>query len=409
MDNVFDVLRERGFFYQGTDEEELRKLLSEKSITLYLGIDMTATSLHVGSLLGLMALSWFQKYNHKVISVVGGGTTLIGDPSGKDEIRQMLSKEEIDKNVSFLKKQIKKYVKYDGDNPAIMLNNYDWLKELNYLEVLRDIGPYMSINVMLTRENVKQRLEKGLTFLEFNYGILQAYDFYYLNKNYDCVLQVGGSDQWGNIISGYDLIRKKTQNKAYVFTWPLITTPTGAKMGKTEGGAVWISEELLSPYDYYQFWVNTTDDDVEKFLGLFTYLPMDEVRRLGKLKDAELREAKKVLAYEATKICHGKEKAEEAKKTSDAAFGGDIFSADIPTKEMNSSKIKEGISILNLFIETGLTSSKGETRRLIQQGGAYLNEKKVTDMLFVVKEDSLNKDKIILRSGKKKYMKIIFK
>ncbi len=414
-ENVFDVLKERGFVYQTTDEEELRALLGEKPITLYLGIDATATSLHVGHLLGLMALSWFQKYGHKVINVIGGGTTMIGDPSGKDEIRKMLTEEDISKNASAIKKQIEKYIKFDSDNSsntiksAIMVNNYDWLKPLKYIEILREVGPYMSVNVMISRDSVKQRWEKGLTFLEFNYGILQAYDFYYLNKKYDCVLQVGGSDQWGNIISGYDLIRKKTQNKVYAITWPLMSTSTGAKMGKTEGGAIWIDEQLLKPYDYYQFWINTTDEDVEKFLALYTYLPMDEVRRLGKLQGAELREAKKILAYETTKITHGEEAAGEAKRISEAAFGGNIYDADIPTKELSLSKLKEGINILDVLVEAGLSSSKSESRRLIQQGGAYMNEERLSDANLMVKEDALKEGVIILRSGKKKYIKLSFK
>lgn len=409
--NVFDILKERGFLYQSTDEEEVQKLLGEKPVTLYLGFDATATSLHVGSLVGLMALSWFQKTGHKVITLVGGGTTLIGDPSGKDEMRKMLTKDDINKNAEEIKKQIQKYVKYESsDNPAIMVNNYDWLKDLNYIEMLRDVGPHISVNVMLSRESVKQRLERGLTFLEFNYSVLQAYDFMYLNDKYDCQLQVGGSDQWGNIITGYDLIRKKSQNRVYALTWPLIMTSTGAKMGKTEGGAVWLNEELFSPYDYYQYWINTTDDDVERFLALFTYLPMEEVRKLGKLEGADIREAKKVLAYECTKITHGKDKADEARKTSEKAFGGSIYEADIPTKELSKSIVSDGgISILELFIESGLTSSKGESRRLIKQGGAYLNDVRVSDMNLSVTESDMKDGIIILRSGKKKYMKLIFK
>ncbi len=409
-ENVFDILKERGFLYQSTDEEEVRKLLGEKPVTLYLGFDATATSLHVGSLVGLMALSWFQRTGHKVITLVGGGTTLIGDPSGKDEMRKMLTNDDINQNAEQIKKQIQKYITYQGDNSAMMVNNYDWLKDLNYIEVLRDIGPHISVNVMLSRESVKQRLERGLTFLEFNYSVLQAYDYMYLNDKYDCQLQVGGSDQWGNIITGYDLIRKKSQNRVYALTWPLIMTSTGAKMGKTEGGAVWLDSDLFSPYDYYQYWINTTDEDVERFLALFTYLPMDEVRKLGKLEGADIREAKKVLAYECTKITHGKENADEAQKTSEKAFGGSIYEADIPTKELSKSVIGDGgISILELFIESGLTSSKGESRRLIKQGGAYLNDERVGDMNLTVTQSNMKDGIIILRSGKKKYMKLIFK
>lgn len=408
MENVFDVLKERGFLYQSNDEEELRTILGEKKITLYMGIDATATSIHVGHLLGFMALSWFQKYGHKVINVIGGGTTMIGDPSGKDEMRKMLTPEDIDKNAESIKKQISKYINFKGDNPAILVNNYEWLKPLNYIEMLREVGPYMSVNEMMTRDSVTSRLEKGLSFLEFNYSILQAYDFLYLNQMYNCELQVGGSDQWGNIISGYDLIRKKLHKRVYAMTWPLITTSTGTKMGKTEGGAVWIDKTLCKPYDYYQFWINTTDADVERFLALYTYLPMDEVRRLGKLEGAEIREAKKVLAYEATKIAHGEEEAEEAKRTSTQAFSGNVLNASIPTKTLPMSKIKDGISILDLFIESDLTKSKGETRRLIKQGGAYLNDERVTDPDLIVTEGSLNENIIILRSGKKKYFKLIF-
>ncbi len=409
MENVFDTLKERGFFYQSTDEAELQKMLGEKKVTLYYGIDATATSLHIGSLVGLIALSHFQRLGHKVICVVGSGTTLIGDPSGKDEMRKMLTKEDIERNANAIKKQVEKYVSFDGDNPAIMLNNYDWLKELNYIELLREVGPYMSVNVMVTRDSVKQRWEKGLSFLEFNYSILQAYDFYHLNKEYGCELQVGGSDQWGNIITGYELIRKKSQNKVQVMTWPLITTESGAKMGKTEGGAVWLDSEKLSPYDFYQYWINTTDADVERFLGLYTYLPMDEVRRLGKLEGADIREAKRVLAYECTKITHGEAEAEKAKKASEEAFGGNVMNANIPTKDIEMSKIESGLDILELFIESGLASSKGEVRRLIKQGGAYLNDDRVNDPNMSVDKSQLKDNSLILRSGKKKYVKVNFK
>jgi tyrosyl-tRNA synthetase len=408
MDNVFNTLRERGFLYQCTDEDELKKLLAEKQVTLYLGIDATATSLHVGHLLGLMALSWFQKKGHRVLCIVGGGTTLIGDPSGKDEMRKMLTPEDINNNAEAIKRQIEQYINFDGDNPAIMLNNYEWLKDLNYIEILRDVGPYLSVNVMISRDSVKQRWEKGLSFLEFNYSILQAYDFYHLNKEYDCELQVGGSDQWGNIITGYELIRKKNQNKVYAMTWPLMTTSTGTKMGKTEGGAIWLDPKLLSAYDYYQFWINTTDDDVEKFLALYTYLPMNEVKRLGKLEGADIRRAKKVLAYECTKITHGEKEAEEAKKASEAAFNGNIQDADIPTVELSKSSIDDGMPVIDLFVEAGLTSSKGETRRLIKQGGAYINDERVTDMNMSVDSNALSDGSLILRSGKKKYMKVEF-
>jgi tyrosyl-tRNA synthetase len=408
MDNVFEALRERGFLYQCTDEDELKKLLDEKKVTLYLGIDATATSLHVGHLLGIMALSWFQKMGHRVLCIVGGGTTLIGDPTGKDEMRKMLTPEGINKNAEAIKRQIEQYIKFDGDNPAIMLNNYGWLKDLNYIKVLRDVGPYLSVNVMISRDSVKQRWEKGLSFLEFNYSILQAYDFYYLNNEYGCELQVGGSDQWGNIITGYELIRKKNQNKVYAMTWPLMTTSTGTKMGKTEGGAIWIDPNLLSAYDYYQFWINTTDDDVEKFLALYTYLPMSEVKRLGKLEGADIREAKKILAYECTKITHGEKEAEEARKTSEAAFSGNIQDADIPTVQLAKSKLDDGMPVIDLFVEAGLTSSKGETRRLIKQGGAYVNDERITDMNMSVDRSDLTEDSLILRSGKKKYMKVEF-
>jgi tyrosyl-tRNA synthetase len=409
MNNVFDTLRERGFLYQCTDEEELKSLLDENKVTLYLGIDATATSLHVGHLLGLMALSWFHKAGHRVLCIVGGGTTLIGDPSGKDEMRKMLTPEDINKNAEAIRQQIEQYIDFSGDNPAIMLNNYDWLKSLNYIEMLREVGPYLSVNVMISRDSVKQRWEKGLSFLEFNYSILQAYDFYHLNKEYDCELQVGGSDQWGNIITGYELIRKKTQNKVYAMTWPLITTSTGAKMGKTEGGAIWLDDKLLSPYDYYQFWINTTDADVEKFLALYTYLPMSEVKSMGKLEGANIREAKKVLAYECTKITHGKKEAEEAKQASEAAFGGNIQTADIPTTQLPKAMLDGGMPVIDLFVEAGLTSSKGETRRLIKQGGAYLNDERISDMNMTVDGSALTDDNLILRSGKKKYMKVEFK
>ena len=416
---VFDVLEERGFIEQVTDEVRLRQLLKGK-VTCYIGFDPTASSFHVGNLVPIMALAQMQRHGHRPVALVGGGTGLVGDPSGKDHMRQMLTRGEINRNAGVQKKQFSHFLDFSKDQ-ALLLNNADWLTKLNYIDFLRDIGVHFSVNRMLATESVKVRLETGLSFIEFNYQLLQAYDFWHLFKNYDCVIQMGGSDQWGNIVAGIDLIRRLEGKEAYGITFPLIMTADGRKMGKTEMGAVWLDGERTSPYEYYQFWINSDDRDVKRFLALFTFLPMEDVEENGKLQGANLRKAKEVLAFEATKIVHGEKEAEKARNTSKTLFvrasNGEIavesgtvaISSEhsMPTTSMNSERFIEGIPIFRLFETTGLCPSSSEARRLIEQGGAYLNNERVAkfDDLVTLK-DFKGGNTIFLRAGKKKFQRI---
>ena len=416
---VFDVLEERGFIEQMTDEVRLRQLLKGK-VTCYIGFDPTASSFHVGNLVPIMALAQMQRHGHRPVALVGGGTGLVGDPSGKDQMRQMLTRGEINRNAGVQKKQFSHFLDFSKDQ-ALLLNNADWLTKLNYIDFLRDIGVHFSVNRMLATESVKVRLETGLSFIEFNYQLLQAYDFWHLFKNYDCVIQMGGSDQWGNVVAGIDLIRRLEGKEAYGITFPLIMTADGRKMGKTEMGAVWLDGERTSPYEYYQFWINSDDRDVKRFLALFTFLPMEDVEENGKLQGANLRKAKEVLAFEATKIVHGEKEAEKARNTSKTLFvrasNGEIavesgtvaISSEhsMPTTSMNSERFIEGIPIFRLFETTGLCPSSSEARRLIEQGGAYLNNERVAkfDDLVTLK-DFKGGNTIFLRAGKKKFQRI---
>lgn len=406
---VYDVFIERGFIDQVTDEGKIGELLEGK-VTCYIGFDPTASSFHVGNLVPIMSLAHMQRYGHRPIALVGGGTGLVGDPSGKDEMRQIMTKEEIRQNAETQKIQFAHFLDFSGDR-ALLLNNADWLTKLNYIDFLRDIGVYFSVNRMLATESIKIRLESGLSFIEFNYQLLQAYDFWYLFKHCNCSIQMGGSDQWGNIVAGIDLIRRLEGRQAYGITFPLIMTADGRKMGKTEKGAVWLDSQRTSPYDYYQFWVNTDDRDVKRFLALFTFLPMEEVEKLGKLKGAEIRKAKEILAVEATKIVHGEEEAKKARDASRALFSDEETSEEsIPTKVMDRKEFIQGIPIFKLFEGTSLCSSGSEARRLIEQGGGYLNKKKVDKFDRLVKLDDFNeKGEILLRAGKKKYRRIKLK
>jgi tyrosyl-tRNA synthetase len=415
---VYDVLKERGFIEQVTDENEIRKILKEK-VTCYIGFDPTASSFHVGNLVPIMSLAYMQRHGHRPIPLVGGGTGLVGDPSGKDEMRQILTYEEINKNAETQKKQFARFLDFSEDK-ALLLNNADWLTKLNYIDFLRDIGVHFSVNRMLSTESIKIRLETGLSFIEFNYQLLQAYDFWYLFKYHNCLIQMGGSDQWGNIVAGIDLIRRLEGKQAYGITFPLIMTADGKKMGKTEKGAVWLDPQRTSPYEYYQFWINTDDRDVKRFLALFTFLPVEEVEEYGNLKGADLRKAKEVLAFEATEIVHGKEEAEKARAASRALFisvSDSISLSDsvtvmtvedsIPTTIVEKQKFIKGIPIFKLFETTGLSSSSSEARRLIEQGGGYLNNKKVSKFDFLVTlDDFTEKNEILLRAGKKKFHRI---
>jgi len=420
--NPYDILKERGFVYQVTDEEGVRKLFNEKRVTAYIGFDPTADSLHAGSLVPIMALAHIQRVGHRPIALVGGGTGMIGDPSGKTETRKLLSIEEIRKNAESIKNQLSRYISFD-DNNALLLNNADWLIELRYIDFLRDIGKHFSVNKMLTAESIKQRLEKGLTFIEFNYMVLQAYDFYILNRDYDCDVQMGGQDQWGNIVTGIDLIRRMTSKEAYGITFPLITDSNGQKFGKSVKGAVWLDSAKTSPYEYYQFFRNTMDDDVERYLGYFTFLPMDEVKYLGSLKPPLLNRAKEILAFEATRITHGIEEAKKAYLASIEKFGESDpekkvktssrileikgEEAEHPAVKINKNDIKDGLSVVDAFVISGLVKSKGEARRLIKQGGAYIEEKRVNSENDILTIGDFKKRELNLRAGKKRYMKLV--
>ncbi len=405
MDNVLDLFEERGFVEQVTDREQVRELLQGPT-TCYIGFDPTARSLHVGSLLPIMSLVHMQRCGHRPIVVIGGGTALVGDPSGKTEMRPVMTREEIDENAKGIKAQLSKFIDFD-DHKAIMVNNADWLTSLNYIDFLRDIGRHFSVNRMLAAESYRMRLETGLSFIEFNYMLLQAYDFWYLFKHYDCKLQMGGNDQWGNILAGADLIRRLEGATVHGLTFPLLTTSSGIKMGKTHKGAIWLDPELTSPYEYYQYWINQDDNDVERFLALFTLLPMEEVKRLGALKGADLRQAKEILAYEATRLCHGEDEAVKAREASRQLFGGSRVESDsVPSFCVNAHELDQGIPAYILFEMSGLCKTRGEARRLINQGGAYINGERISAYDQVINSDDLENGSILLRAGKKRYTKI---
>jgi len=404
--SVFDVLKERGFVEQVSDEAKVRAML-EGAVTCYIGFDPTSDSFHAGSLVPLMALAHMQRHGHRVLAVVGGGTAMIGDPSGKSELRQLISKEEIDANAEGLRGQLAHYLDFSGDR-AIMVDNADWLRPLKYVEFLRDIGRHFSVNRMLAAESYRMRLETGLNFIEFNYMLLQAYDYLTLYRRYRCTLQMGGNDQWGNILAGADLIRRVEGGEAEALTFPLLTTATGAKMGKTEKGAVWLEAKRTSPYEYYQYWINTDDRDAGRFLSLFTFLPMEEVRRLSSLAGENLREAKEILAYEATKLNHGDDEAAKAREASKALFSGQggIDEASVPTIGIERRRLEEGIPAFALFAEAGLARTRGEARRLIVQGGGYVNGRRLDAADEMITAGELADGYLMLRAGKKKYVRI---
>jgi len=433
LKSVYDVFRERGFIEQITDESQIRDLLEQKSVTCYIGFDPTAASLHIGSLVPIMSLAHLQRHGHRPIALVGGGTGLIGDPSGKTEMRQILTREQIDHNAHCLQKQLTSYLEF-GDGKAVMLNNADWLTRLNYIEFLRDIGRHFSVNRMLTAESYRIRLETGLNFIEFNYMLLQAYDFLYLFKHHGCEMQMGGNDQWGNMVAGIDLIRRVEGKTAFSMTFPLIATSQGHKMGKTEKGTVWLDKELTSSYDYYQYWINIEDADLERFLALFTFLPMEEIAVVKTLTDARINMAKAVLAFEATKITHGEEAAVGAFYETTQLFGyrpvetGLFPSSTIPRPDVigeahivlpslslsasgtsslpiERRRLDEGIPAFELFHETNLCASRGEARRLIAHGGGYVNDRQ-----FAAFDERIGlgdvdeRGEIRLRKGKKRYV-----
>lgn len=422
MESGYEVLKNRGFIEQVTDEALIERQFAEGPVTCYIGFDPTAASLHIGSLVPIMALTHMQKAGNRPLALVGGGTGLIGDPSGKTEMRQVLTREQIDYNVECLGRQLSRYIDF-SEGKALLLNNADWLTKINYIEFLRDIGRHFSVNRMLAAESYKMRLEKGLNFIEFNYMLLQGYDFLYLFQRYGCALQMGGNDQWGNMLAGTELIRKVEAKDAHALTFPLITTSLGQKMGKTEKGTVWLDAELTSPYEYYQYWVNCDDADVVRFMKLFTFLPLEEIAVAGSLKDARLNMAKAVLAYEATKITHGAQAAVAAWQASMEAFHsrpveeGLFPSSDIPRHareadtsaiprfKITRSDIESGLLMTSLCARAGLTSSMSEAKRLIAQGGVYVGERQVKSIdEKLAFDDFEGHSELRLRRGKKKYL-----
>lgn len=401
MRNVYDILEERGYIEQVT-HEGLRDWFEKEKVSFYIGFDPTADSLHVGHFVSMMVASHMQKAGHKPIILIGGGTAMIGDPSGRTDMRSMMTKETIAHNVECFKKQLSKFVSFEGDNAAIIVNNGDWLLDLNYVDFIRDIGSYFSVNKMLTAECFKKRLEKGLSFLEFNYMLMQSYDFLELYKKYNCSLQLGGNDQWSNILAGADLIRRKEQATAFGLTFKLLLTSAGTKMGKTAKGALWLDENKTSPYDFYQYFRNIADADVKNTMKLLTFLPVEEINRLCDVQDERINEAKKVLAYEITKIVHGEEKAKAAQEAAQALFGNGGNLDDMPTTQLDSLPI----GITDLLVLTKIAPSKGQARTLIEQGGISINDEKITDINYQITHID---DYIILKKGKKTYHKIEIK
>ena len=403
MKNALELLEERGYIEQLTHPKEMKELFeSGKSVPFYIGIDPTADSLHVGHFMSLMVASNMQKCGHKPIILVGGGTASIGDPSGKTDMRKMLTREQIDANVSGIKKQIEKFVDFDGENGAIIVNNADWLLNLNYIDFMREIGSLFSINKMLAAECYKQRLETGLTFFELGYMLMQSYDFLHLYNTYGCKLEIGGNDQWSNIIGGVELIRKIGKDDSFGLTFKLLTTKEGKKMGKTEKGALWLDASKTSPYEFYQYWRNIEDESVKKVLSLLTFLPMDEVNRLSSLKDEQINEAKKVAAFEITKLIHGEEEAKKAEEASNALFNGQGSIENMP-----SSKLEDiNISLVEAIVATGIAPSKGQARTLIGQNAICLNDEKITDINYMLSEKDFEKGYAILKKGKKVFRKL---
>ena len=405
--SVFDVLQERGFIKQLSHEEEIKELLEKEKVTFYIGFDPTADSLHVGHFIALMLMSHMQKAGHRPICLLGGGTGMVGDPSGKDDMRKMLTPEFIAHNIACFKKQMSRFIDFTDDK-AIMVNNADWLMDLNYIQLLREVGVHFSVNRMLAAECFKKRLEKGMTFFEFNYMIMQGYDFWHLFKHHNCVMELGGDDQWSNMLAGVELIRRKEQKPAFCMTCKLLTTSDGRKMGKTEKGALWLDPEKTSPYDFYQYWRNVGDNDVENCLSLLTFLPMDEVRRLGALKDAEINTAKKVLAFEVTKLVHGEEEALKAQQAAEALFGGGGNMENVPAIEI--SEADKTAKIIDVLTANKVFSSKREARQMIAQGGLYLQDAAVTDPeAFLAAEMFDAEGSLLVRKGKKKYLRLVVK
>ena len=407
--HILDLLKERGFIAQMTFEEELYKQL-EQPTTFYVGFDPTADSLHIGHYIPIMAMAHMQRAGHRPIALMGGGTAMIGDPSGKTDMRKMMTVETIDANVAHIKEQMSRFLDF-SEGKAIIANNGDWLRHLNFIDFMRDIGSLFSVNKMLTAECYKARMatDNGLSFLEFTYMLMQSYDFLELYKRYGCCLQVGGNDQWSNMLGGADLIRRKEQGNAYACTCQLLLTHDGRNMGKTEAGALWLDPKKTSPYDFYQYWRNVDDKDVEKCLGLLTFLPMDEVRRLGALEGSEINEAKKVLAFEVTKLVHGEEEAVKAQEAAASLFGGAAMGGSIPTTEITAADLEKDARVTTLLAVCGLAPSNSAARRLVQGGGVSVNDEKISDVNAVVTAEQFGAEGLMLKSGKKKFHRVLLK
>ncbi len=402
MNNVFDVLQERGYIEQLTHPEEIKELLGKKSVPFYIGIDPTADSLHVGHFVSLMVASNLQKYGHKPIILVGGGTAVIGDPSGKTDIRKMLTHEDIEHNVNAIKKQIEKFVSFEGENAAIIVNNADWLSTLNYIDFMREIGTLFSVNKMLAAECYKNRLETGLTFFEMGYMLMQSYDFLHLYNMYGCKLEIGGNDQWSNIIGGVDLIRKIGKDDSFGLTFKLLTTKEGKKMGKTEKGALWLDSEKVSPYEFYQYWRNIDDADVVNVAKLLTFIPMEEIKEIGLLKDEKINAAKRKVAFEITKLVHGEQEAIKAEEASNALFGGEGNIGNMPSTKLDNINI----SLLDALVLANIVTSKSQAKTLISQGAVSLNEQKIEDINYILSDKDFKENYAILKKGKKVYHKL---
>lgn len=407
MEHILDILKERGFIAQTTFESELYEQLKEPT-TFYVGFDPTADSLHIGHYIPIMAMAHMQRAGHKPIALMGGGTAMIGDPSGKTDMRKMLTTETIDSNVECIKKQMSRFLDF-SDNKAIIVNNADWLRHLNFIDFMRDIGSMFSVNQMLTAECYKARMatENGLSFLEFTYMLMQSYDFLELFHRYGCRLEMGGNDQWSNMLGGADLIRRKEKEKAFACTFQLLLTHDGRKMGKTEAGALWLDPQKTTPYQFYQYWRNVDDKDVEKCLALLTFLPMDEVRRLGKLEGAEINEAKKILAYEVTKLVHGETEAAKAADAASSLFAGGAGSENIPALTVTKDELQSDARISSLLVRSGLCKSQGDARKQIEQNAVSLGDNKVNDPMAVISADSIGSEGILLKKGKKGFVRIL--
>ncbi len=405
---IYDELVARGLIAQVTDEEEIKELINNGKATFYIGFDPTADSLHVGHFMALCLMKRLQMAGNKPVVLLGGGTGMIGDPSGRTDLRKVLTKETIQHNIDCFKKQMSRFIDF-SDGKAIMVNNADWLLDLNYVDVLREVGACFSVNNMLRAECYKQRMEKGLSFLEFNYMIMQSYDFYYLYKNYGCNMQFGGDDQWSNMLGGTELIRKKLGKDAYAMTITLLMNSEGKKMGKTASGAVWLDPEKTTPYEFYQYWRNVGDADVMKCIRMLTFLPLDQIDEMSAWEGSKLNEAKDILAYELTSLVHGKEEAEKAREASRALFGGGADTTHMPTTELSDDDFTDGaVDIISLLVKTGLTASRSEARRAVEQNGVSVNGEKVSDFKATYTKEDIGEE-MILKRGKKKFMKVIVK